>query len=100
MKLMLFLISVSIVYAVASILSLRWILRHDIMNTFQKTVHIILVLILPVFWFYLIRMIFKPIPGYKKRQGFNSGTDGESGGFDYYSAGDIGPGGDGGGDGD
>lgn len=93
MKLMLFLLILSLFYIVVSILSIRWILRHEIMNRFQKTVHTVLVLLLPVFWFYLIRMIFKPISGYRKRQGFNSGTNGEAGGFEYYSADDIGAGG-------
>lgn len=95
-----YLLLVVVLYATVAVISIRWILRNDIMNFFQKTVHILLVLILPVFWFYLVRMIYKPVPGYKKRRWFDSGTSGDSGGFDYYSSDDIGSGGDGGGDGD
>ncbi|MBC7485829.1 MAG: hypothetical protein H7282_03665 [Cytophagaceae bacterium] len=82
----------------SSILSIGWILRHDIMDSFQKTVHIILALLLPVFWFYLIRMIYKPIPGYKKRRWGDTTTDGDSGGSDFGSGADGHDGGDAGGD--
>ena len=92
-----FLLFFLLFYLVVSILSIRWIVRHDIMDNFQKTMHIILSLVLPVLWFYLIRMIYKPTPGYKKRRGFDSGTDGDSGGNDYGVS-MAGDGGDGGGD--
>jgi len=90
----------TLIYFISSILAIRWILRHDIMDNFQKTVHIICVLLLPVFWFYLIRMIYKPIPGYKKRRWGDTGTDADSGGGADYGT-DMGGhdgGGDGGGD--
>lgn len=83
-------------YLIFSILSIRRILRQDIMDRFQKTIHIILTLLLPVFWFYLLRVIFKPIPGYEKRKWFDSGADGDSGGAADYGT-DMG-GHDGGGD--
>ncbi|MDF2457323.1 MAG: hypothetical protein K0R51_3316 [Cytophagaceae bacterium] len=101
MKLMLFLIILSVCYIFASILSIRWIRRQSIMDNFQKSTHILLVLLLPLLWIYLLRMIYKPIPGYTKIRWRDSGTDGDSGGLDYFSSsGDGGGGGDGGSDGD
>lgn len=62
------------------IYSISWIIKNKIMTKKQKVINFIIAAIIPLIWIVILKMVFKSIPGYKKRN-WNEivkGTSGDS----------------------